>query len=106
MPVVIPVLLLYHNCCNCRQAASRDLQLGPREVTIKVVKVEVPMLHMVPMAGERYGELYCLGADKCVHHISLPTEGQAWAGIKGRMHKSLAKVGFGTMAALSVYVLA
>ena len=33
-----------------------------------------------------------MGIDKSLHRITLPHEGQVWAGIKGRVHKSSLKV--------------
>ncbi len=53
-----------------------------------MVKLEVPLLCMVAVPGEKYGEVLGLGTDGAVHRVVLPSEGQAWAGLKGRMHKS------------------
>jgi hypothetical protein len=52
------------------------------QAALKLLKIEVPLLCMVGMPGERYGELYGLGADRQVHKLVLPTEGQAWAGLR------------------------
>ncbi|KAJ9513910.1 hypothetical protein QJQ45_020990 [Haematococcus lacustris] len=73
-----------------RPTAGMDLTLTNKEVTVKVVKLETALLCCVAVPGQRYGELLGLGADKLLHRVVLPLESQAWAGIKGRLHKSTA----------------
>ncbi|KAJ9514055.1 hypothetical protein QJQ45_021148 [Haematococcus lacustris] len=89
-----------------RPTAGMDLTLTNKEVTVKVVKLETALLCCVAVPGQRYGELLGLGADKLLHRVRprvcsscpaaalpqvvLPLESQAWAGIKGRLHKSTA----------------
>lgn len=74
-----------------RPTNSPDMQLSNRDVNIKIVKLESPLLHVVGVAGHKYGELVGLGADKQLHKVMLPAEGQSWAGIKGRATKSSIK---------------
>lgn len=71
-----------------RSSRQAGMQLG-KESSVKVVKLETALLCASGLtAGLRYGELVGLGADKMLHRVPLPMEGQAWGGLKGRVSKS------------------
>ncbi len=57
------------------------------------MKLESTMLQAVTLPGEsKYGALVGLGKDILMHHVPLPEDPQAWAGIKGKVTRSAAKV--------------
>ncbi|KAG2447457.1 hypothetical protein HYH02_007780 [Chlamydomonas schloesseri] len=60
----------------------------PELVTIKLLRLEVPMLALAAVPGDRYGDTYGLGADKQLHKLVLPAEAAAWAGLRARPLRS------------------
>ncbi|PNG99587.1 hypothetical protein TSOC_014626, partial [Tetrabaena socialis] len=57
-------------------------------VVVKLLRLEVPLLAVASAPGERYGDLYGLGADKHLHKLVPPSEAAAWAGLRARPHRS------------------
>uniref|UniRef100_A0A7S3VNY7 Cilia- and flagella-associated protein 43 n=1 Tax=Dunaliella tertiolecta TaxID=3047 RepID=A0A7S3VNY7_DUNTE len=75
-----------------RPTANEGLMLGPPDVSIHLVRVEAPLLSMVPVAGPQYGEVYGLGADQMVHRVLLPQDNHDWTGLRARPLRSLKRV--------------
>ncbi|KAG2490334.1 hypothetical protein HYH03_011283 [Edaphochlamys debaryana] len=63
---------------------------APEPVVVQLLRLDVPLLAVVstPGSGDRYGDLYGMGADKHLHKLSLPAEAAAWAGLRARPLRS------------------
>lgn len=61
-------------------------------VSIKLLRVEVPLLAVASTPGSMFGDVYALGADKQLHKVVLPTDVAAWAGLRARPHRSAARM--------------
>ncbi|MEW5311891.1 MAG: hypothetical protein WDW38_003568 [Sanguina aurantia] len=81
-------------------SSGGDFALGMSDVNVKLLRCEAPLLHLVGLPGIQYGDLVGLGADRLAHKLLLPVEGAAWAGLKGRLHKSSLKPSEMTVAEL------
>lgn len=73
----------------------------------KIVRLEQPVLRMLGASSDnmgkyRYGMLYAVCPDRCIHKIHLPDDPANWAGIKGRITKSNVKVSKTSSAGPSV----
>lgn len=89
-----------------RPSSNPDMQLTAKDVSVKVLRLETPIMSMAHIPGEKYGEVIGMGADAYIHRIVLPADGQAWAGLKGRMHKSAARISLHARAGGAVAVSA
>eukprot|EP00798_Chlamydomonas_sp_ICE-L_P009992 gene9993-7873_t len=69
-------------------ATGHGMQLNQKDYTVKVVKVETPLVQMVSLVGERYGDLLGMGMDKHIHKFTLPVDDPSWLGAKGRALRS------------------
>ncbi|MEW5304197.1 MAG: hypothetical protein WDW36_006825 [Sanguina aurantia] len=90
MAVAAPYALLAAGPASA--SGGGDFALGMSDVNVKLLRCEAPLLHLVGLPGVQYGDLVGLGADRLAHKLLLPVEGAAWAGLKGRLHKSSLKV--------------
>jgi len=76
---------------------SGGSEYAPEEVAFKIARLELTALRIVGapsdnMGRYRFGMLYALCADRCVHKFHLPDDASNWAGLKGRTTKSAVKV--------------
>lgn len=94
MSITAPMHLMpgYIDDATASALQLADYQLSVRDLQVRTIKLEMPMLKVVGLTGEKFGVVYGMGADKQLHQIQLPAEGAAWAGLKGRLHKSSLRV--------------
>lgn len=75
-----------------RPSREPNMVLTSQDLSIKVVKTEAALSSIQSLAGDKYGDVLGVGADKMLHKVTLPTDLPAWTGIRGRTLKSVNRV--------------